>query len=476
VTLNIPESTADNKALDQSKRDQNTRSSAARGQQLIAAGSPIVEKQDSQNGILLLSGEHGGFRLQKPGTRLVGAPGALVTNTGTIESDCVIQDLVFTRKPGSNNGTYLLRVTSTAKVLIRNCIFERRPGDKSSTGAADEESFILVEDGGKAIVVECTFRSTSGNGRRISKEQFATGTTIDGDRLESVFQDIEKLVNSIPSGDLLNRWVHQHFHVGYLPLTARADANIVAQLTVTNSIAPKGPWLPVSNKVPPTGSPTPVGPDPTNDFRVKGNRLPYFPPATQYPTFKYNIVNGLGAEQIAWEVSFALSTPSILHSVNAYFLTDDTEYTNSFKYGGTAPTERTASTFAKDVQFHISIDNPFTPEDRRTSNNIFHVREFDVSGSMMANKAGTPTNDMSPALSTIVVPATGAAITFKPDESLAFESSELKIPLPIDTRIRITCILPIRRTAASAVDGPWFQRPFSFMPSMSVTLLEPLLD
>ena len=311
--------------------------------------------------------------------------------------------------------------------------------------------------------------------RRISEEQFATGTTIDGDRIESVLQDIEKLINDIPSGDLLNRWVPQHFHVGYLPLTAAADANIQTQLTAI--AAPKGPWLPVSNKVVTPGvSPTPVGAEPTNSFRVKGNRLQYYPPASQNPTFKSTVSSGLGAEQIAWEVSFALSSPSILHSVNAYFLTDDDEYTNSFKYTGTAPTGRTASTFVKDVQFHISIDNPFTPEDRRTLNKVFHVREFDVSGSMMSNAAAIPTNDMLPALSTITNHTTSAPVSFKPDESLAFESSDLKIPLPIDTRIRITCILPLRATSTSAVDGPWYQRPFSFMPSMSITLLEPLLD
>lgn len=311
--------------------------------------------------------------------------------------------------------------------------------------------------------------------RRISKEQFATGTTIDGDRIESVLQDIEKLINDIPSGDLLNRWVPQHFHVGYLPLTAGADANIQAQLTAV--AAPKGPWLPVSNKVVTPGvSPTPVGAEPTNNFRVKGNKLPYYPPASQSATFRSTAASGLGAEQIAWEVSFALSAPSILHSVNAYFLTDDEEYTNTFKYTGTAPTGRTASTFVKDVQFHISIDNPFTPEDRRTLNKVFHVREFDVSGSMMSNATVTPASDMLPALSTITDPATATSVNFKPHESLAFESSDLKIPLPIDTRIRITCILPLRTTTGGAVDGPWYQRPFSFMPSMSITLLEPLLD
>lgn len=164
MTLNVPETTSENKELNQSKRDENTRSSAARGQQLVAAGSPIQEPQKSQNGVLLLSGNHGGFRLSKPGTRLTGAPGAIVTNVGIIESDCILDGLYFGRKPNSNNDKYLLRIASTAKVLIKNCTFERASDDVSSTGAANEESFILVESGAKAIILQNTFRSNAKSG------------------------------------------------------------------------------------------------------------------------------------------------------------------------------------------------------------------------------------------------------------------------------------------------------------------------
>ena len=164
MTLNIPESTSERKELDQSKRDENTRSSAGRGQQLVYAGSPIEEPQESQNGILLLSGNHGGFRLKKPGTRLTGVPGALVTNVGIIESNCILDGLHFGRKPESDNDKFLLRIASSAKVLIKNCTFERLSSDASSTGATNEESFILVESGAKAIILQNTFRSSAKSG------------------------------------------------------------------------------------------------------------------------------------------------------------------------------------------------------------------------------------------------------------------------------------------------------------------------
>ena len=167
MSVDIPESSLDEEStvsLDRSLRDENRRGQRGAGQQIVSAGSPITEARSSENGILLLSGKHGGFRLEKLGTRLAGAPGSIVANTGIVESNCILQDLVFARKPSSNNETYLLRISSTAKVLIKNCIFERLPHDKSSTGASDEESFILIEDGGKAIIAECVFRAASETG------------------------------------------------------------------------------------------------------------------------------------------------------------------------------------------------------------------------------------------------------------------------------------------------------------------------
>lgn len=70
----------------------------------------------------------------------------------------------FGRKPESDNDKFLLRIASSAKVLIKNCTFERLSSDASSTGATNEESFILVESGAKAIILQNTFRSSAKSG------------------------------------------------------------------------------------------------------------------------------------------------------------------------------------------------------------------------------------------------------------------------------------------------------------------------
>lgn len=305
--------------------------------------------------------------------------------------------------------------------------------------------------------------------RKITDEQFADGTTIDGDRLESVLQDMETLINDIPDGHLLNRWVPQCIHVGYLPLTPGADATLISDLSAV--VAPKGPWLPICNNTVSTSVPVVI----TNKFRTKGTKLPYRQATPFYASYASQYFPGAASpttspDQVVWSISIALSKPCILDAINAVFLTDDTDYTNTFKYGGSAPTGRTPTDWVKDVQFHVSIDNPFSPEDQTTSSKLFHVREFSTQGHMMRQPLNVvPTNDMTPNLTE------ASGVTFNFHQSLAFESRDLKIPLPIDTRIRFSCILPLNTSATAAIDAPWFKRPFSFVPSLSLTLLEPLL-
>ena len=47
----------------------------------------------------------------------------------------------------------------------------------------------------------------SKNPRTLTKEQFSTGTTIDGDRIDNALDDVVERGNDIPYGDLRKRWV-----------------------------------------------------------------------------------------------------------------------------------------------------------------------------------------------------------------------------------------------------------------------------
>jgi len=134
--------------------DLNTDLTNSIGQQIITAGQSFSEVQEAGNSILLMSGEHYGFVTEVDGTTISGVPGAELIGPSLAGGQVVIEGLTFTRKPWNDtNAEVLLEIVSTAKVLIRNCIFERRKDDPSG-------SFIRVQSGGKAIITNCMFRST----------------------------------------------------------------------------------------------------------------------------------------------------------------------------------------------------------------------------------------------------------------------------------------------------------------------------
>lgn len=301
--------------------------------------------------------------------------------------------------------------------------------------------------------------------RKITDEQFADGTTIDGDRLDTTIQDLEEFINSIPNGDIKTRWIPQTIHYGYLPLTDDA----VIDLTNTYQILePRGPWLPICNK----GANSLHSADISNQFRIKGTKLPYRGPVPVTDSYNNPPYNTEGPDQIAWTMSMALGRPAILYAVNVYLLTDDEEFTNSFQYGGVAPAGRTASSFTEDLQFALSLDNPFSPENQKSHNKVYQKREFSLEGHMFLKTNATPTNDMDPALSA----HTGVVFNFH--QSVAYEVSDLRIPLPIDSRIRFSLTMPLNLSNnGTGVNLPWGKTPqLTFVPSISLTILEPMLD
>ena len=56
--------------------------------------------------------------------------------------------------------------------------------------------------------------------RVFTDQQFADGTTIDGNRLEDALQSLEGRVNKVPDGDLQNRWMQTQIVLGFSPPTA----------------------------------------------------------------------------------------------------------------------------------------------------------------------------------------------------------------------------------------------------------------
>ena len=54
--------------------------------------------------------------------------------------------------------------------------------------------------------------------RRLTDEQFADGTSIDGDRIDRALEDVVRHVNDIPPRDIERRFVQTQFVSGQIPM------------------------------------------------------------------------------------------------------------------------------------------------------------------------------------------------------------------------------------------------------------------
>lgn len=163
--LNIYEAVEEAASTDSDLRDENRTRLNNLAQQAYGPEEPITEDQSANNAILLLAGEHSGFSLARQWTNLRGAPGALVKDKGVVGANCLIENLEFRRLNSSEtNEATLLHIKNNAKVLIRNCVFQRRASDPSSATVTDDDSFILIESGCKVIITNCVFRSDTSSG------------------------------------------------------------------------------------------------------------------------------------------------------------------------------------------------------------------------------------------------------------------------------------------------------------------------
>ena len=304
--------------------------------------------------------------------------------------------------------------------------------------------------------------------RKLTDEQFANGTTIDGDRISKVMQAIQDFINGIPVRDLSNRFMQTQIVITYTPMTQAANLYMIHAATYGSpQTVMKAPFLPIYNGSSET----------TNESRLKGTALPFDERAAA-PNWAYGTTNK--TNQGAWTFSLALGRPAILYALDVTLACDQSsggnaEWDHPLTYGSpTAYEGRTANGYTKDLQLGITIDNPFNPESMISNSQIFHRSEFSVEGSVMHPSAGTLINtytDMNPPFSDL---SGGVSKDFV--NSLQYSISDLNIPLPIDSRLRTSMILPFLRGIGTTFN-PWSAgNEMKWNPTIVLTLLEPVVD
>lgn len=136
--LNTVELVATGGILDRTNQDIRTQQANAlahRAQQVLEAGSPIIETQKQDNCILLQAGAFGGFKAALQGTLIVGAPGSTITGSVALTGQsCTLRNLHIVGP---------ITIGATSVVILEGCVLEALPSQ-----AGD---FITMDAGGKLL-------------------------------------------------------------------------------------------------------------------------------------------------------------------------------------------------------------------------------------------------------------------------------------------------------------------------------------
>lgn len=98
--------------------------------------------------------------------------------------------------------------------------------------------------------------------RVFTDQQFSDGTTIDGNRLERAMQELEDRLDTVPDGDLRNRWTQTQIVAGWAPTV----------LTGATSTVGARPYLRIYNGLADEFSSTSTAAS-ANRYRLKGTKV-----------------------------------------------------------------------------------------------------------------------------------------------------------------------------------------------------------
>ena len=292
--------------------------------------------------------------------------------------------------------------------------------------------------------------------RYITDEQFSDGTTIDGSRIDTALGDVQGLVNSIPRGDLDNRYTQTQYVMGWSP----------AKLNVANQFDTSLPWVQAMNDdaqlATLTGG-TPNPPDPyQNPQRAKGYATLGISPVAQESAL--GLINGA---QYIWTTPIHFGSSVIVKSLEVFFMLDSivgplNPYGNGYVF--TAPPPGAPDNLSRDVTVGLIVDRPkaYGSEDRRL-NQIAAVRSnFVIDSAIINHTVAAPTSDMFP--------------TSYPGGDLKGKYFELEVnePLPEDSRVRVCVAIP-SYVSLPAVTSSWDPHPWlGQYYSVVLTVLEEL--
>lgn len=293
--------------------------------------------------------------------------------------------------------------------------------------------------------------------RTLTSIQFADGTTIDAlDRIDSAMEDVLQRWNKVRPSDFKRRWLQSQFVGGYMggkgAITKLQDAL---------------PWMSIHNSDNTgvgdllTGATAPVG-YPENAWRLKGT----FANRSLRPDLDSPATLG---DQYAWTISQAFLDPVVISGLCVGLHTEATYWDNDWVWGGAAPSGKSAGLYVDDFIIDVSIDSPYTPENRSMADILVKKMRFTAEAEFIYEQGLTPGAG-----------AGIATVDMAPNEvatlaGLLIDLPNINVPIPRDSRVRLSLVIPCYANAASAGwndagHAPWLSQYYSW----TMTVLEPL--
>jgi len=258
--------------------------------------------------------------------------------------------------------------------------------------------------------------------RRITKQQFSDGTTIDGNRIETALQDIENIADLVPSGLIGNRFTQTQIVAGFQPILGPGATW-------------QQPWMSFLN----AGG--------TNIYRVKGTGYNLSAP--------HNVDDWL-----LWEVSIQRDHPIVIMGFDVFMAQDTSAIQAYYMQGASSPPYIPPN--VQDIQVFVVVDNPFIPEDRDQATVVAHYSDFDSEAWLFSpNPSAVLAPDMLPAH-----PGGGMS-------GWQVNLGEMSVPVAPYSRVRLVVALPYYSSPGPGQNNWGVESWRAFAPSMTATILEP---
>lgn len=247
------------------------------------------------------------------------------------------------------------------------------------------------------------------NPRKVTKQQFSDGTTIDGSRIDDAMEEVVDRFNAVPKSDIDTRWMQTQYVMGF----SKPPTGGIGQQ----------PFLPVMNSgtmtYPATTEPGVI----QNPWRIKASDMPDVQPSSADANLQW-----------AWTIPLFFERPVIVDAIHVFLTTDTTgspEYDGDFVYQAAAPLGYAAGDNSEDLTVILHVDNPYAPEER-SQNDIEVVRNrFQINRENFTQLAWTGATDMAPATYPGGFPG-GSAIIL----------DNLNTPLHAKSRARLALVVP----------------------------------